>query len=78
MNVARKGYIDRKVDLDVTDADIYLANDAAIDETVSRSVPVYCRGDFVKLTITAPDPLPASITSYRWEGHYNSRGIATI
>lgn len=76
--VERKGYITRNVDLDVTDADIYLANDAAIDETTSRQVPVYCRGDFVKLKITAADPLPASITSYRWEGHYNNRGIATI
>ena len=76
--VDRHGYDPLTVDLDVTDADIYRANAAAIDETVSRKVPVYCRGDLVKLTITAPDPLPASITSYRWEGHYNTRGISVI
>ena len=76
--VARKGYVDRTIDLDVTDADIYLANSAAIDEVTTRQIPVYCRGDFVKLTISTPDPLPASITSYRWEGHYNTRGIAAI
>ena len=76
--VSRKGYADRQIDLDVTDADIYLANSAAIDEVTTRQVPVYCRGDFVKLTISTPDPLPASITSYRWEGHYNTRGIAAI
>ena len=76
--VARKGYADRQIDLDVTDADIYLANEAAIDEVTTRQIPVYCRGDFVKITISTPDPLPASITSYRWEGHYNTRGIAAI
>ena len=61
----------------MTDADIYLANSAAIDETTSREIPVYSRGDFVKLVVNAPDP-SSSITSYRWEGHYNNRGIATI
>ena len=74
----RKGYAPRNIPLEVTDADIYLANAAAIDEIVSTQVSVYCRGDFAKLTIIAPDPLPASITSYRWEGHYNNRGIAII
>ena len=78
VDVDRTGYITRTVDLDVTDADLYLANSAAIDEVVSKQIPVYSRGDFAKLTINAPDPLPASITSYRWEGHYNNRGIATI
>ena len=78
VEVDRLGYLPRTVDVNAIDADIYLADTAAIDETVSREVPVYCRGDQVKLTITAPDPLPASITSYRWEGHYNNRGIATI
>ena len=78
VEVDRTGYLPRTIDLDVTDADLYLANSAAIDETVSRQVPVYSRGDFAKLTISAPDPLPASITSYRWEGHYNNRGIATL
>ena len=78
VTVNRQGYLPRLVQLDVTDADIYLANSAAIDETTSREIPVYSRGDFVKLEVNAPDPLPSSITSYRWEGHYNNRGIATI
>ena len=78
VEVDRQGYLPRTVDLDAADADLYLANAAAIDDTVSRGIPVYCRGDLVKLTIKAPDPLPASITSYRWEGHYNNRGIAII
>ena len=78
VEVDRTGYVSRTVDLDVTDADLYLANSAAIDEVVSKQIPVYSRGDFVKLTVSTPDPLPASITSYRWEGHYNNRGIAII
>ena len=78
VEVDRTSYLPRTIDLDVTDADLYLANSAAIDETVSRQVPVYSRGDSSKLTISAPDPLPASITSYRWEGHYNNRGIAIL
>lgn len=78
VDIDRKGYDLKSVDLDVTTADIYLANAAAIDEITSKQIPVYCRGDFAELTITTPDPLPASITSYRWEGHYNNRGISTL
>lgn len=76
--IERKGYSDSTIDLDVTDADIYFADDAAIDEVTSRAIPVFCRGDFTTVTVTAPDPLPASITSYRWEGIYNDRGITVI
>jgi|TARA_R100000482_G_scaffold95098_1_gene39963 hypothetical protein len=78
VDIDRKGYEVKTVDLDVTTADIYLANSAAIDEITSKQVPVYCRGDFAELTIKTPDPLPASITSYRWEGHYNNRGISIL
>ena len=78
VDIERKGYELKSVDLDVTSADIYLANSAAIDEITSKQIPVYCRGDFAELTIKTPDPLPASITSYRWEGHYNNRGISTL
>jgi len=78
VTLSRLGYQDRTVALEVVESDIYLANTAAIDEITSREVPVYCRGDYANLTITATAPLPASITSYRWEGHYNNRGIAII
>ena len=78
VTLSRLGYQDRTVNLDVVESDIYLANSAAIDEIASREVPVYSRGDYANLTITASAPLPASITSYKWEGHYNNRGIAII
>ncbi len=78
ITLSRLGYRDRSLDLEVVQSDIYIANAAALDEIASREVPVYCRGDYANLTIRATAPLPASITSYRWEGHYNNRGIATI
>ena len=76
--VDRVGYVTREVDLDVTTSDIYFANDAAIDEVATKAIPVYSRGDLAKLTIKASGPLPSSITSYRWEGHYNNRGISFV
>ena len=78
VTVERTGYAPKSVDLDVTTSDIYFANNAAIDELATKGVPVYSRGDFSKLTVKALDPLPSSITSYRWEGHYSNRGISIV
>ena len=78
VTVERTGYLPRVIDLNVTTSDIYFANSAAIDELSTKGVPVYSRGDFSKLTIRAFDPLPSSVTSYRWEGHYNNRGISFV
>ena len=78
VTLKRQGYLDVSIDLDVTPADVYLANEAALQEVMTKALPIYCRGDLAKVTITAPDPLPASITSYSWEGHYNRRGITNI
>ena len=75
VDIERRGYDLKTVDLDTTISDIYAANSAAIDEISTQQVPVYSRGDYATLTIKASDPLPASITSYRWEGHYNNRGV---
>jgi len=75
VDIDRRGYDLKTVDLDTTIADIYAANAAAIDEISTQQIPVYSRGDYATLTIKASDPLPASITSYRWEGHYNNRGV---
>ena len=75
VDIERRGYDVKTVDLDTTIADIYSANAAAIDEISSQQIPVYSRGDYATLTIKASDPLPASITGYRWEGHYSNRGI---
>ena len=78
VTVKRLGYDDINMDLEVTDADIYLSNDPAVQEISTRAIPVFMRGDLVYLTVKASDPLPASITSYSWEGHYNNRGISLL
>jgi hypothetical protein len=78
VTVDKTGYDSVTIDLDVTPSDIYMANQAALQETTSKAIPVFSRGDFVSITIDAPDPLPASITSYSWEGHYSNRGISNI
>ena len=57
-------------------ADIYKANDAAMAGFDTREIPVFSRGDLAVVTINSPDPLPAALTSYAWEGHYSTRGIA--
>lgn len=78
VTVNKEGYTPVSIDLDVTTSDIYKANEAAVREVITKAIPVYSRGDFVTITIQAPDPLPASITSYSWEGHYSNRGISVI
>jgi hypothetical protein len=76
VDIIKQGYENHTVDLDVTDADIYKANTAALDLNSTRQIPVFSRGDMVSLVVRAPDPLPAAISSYSWEGHYSTRGIA--
>ena len=76
VDIIKQGYDNHTIDLDVTDADIYKANDAALSLNSTRQIPVFSRGDMVTLVVKAPDPLPAAITSYSWEGHYSTRGIA--
>ena len=76
VDIIKQGYQDHTIDLDVTDADIYKANSAALTLNSTRQIPVFSRGDMVTLVVKAPDPLPAAISSYSWEGHYSTRGIA--
>ena len=76
--LSRLGYTDATLDLDVQQADVYLANDPAVKDIVTRAIPVYTRGDQVGITVKSSDPLPSSITSYSWEGHYNTRGIQLL
>ena len=75
VSVEKTGYTTNSIDLDVTPADIYQANQPAVQDVTTKAVPIFSRGDFVKLTVKAPDPLPAAVTSYSWEGHYSNRGI---
>lgn len=75
-DVAQTGYLTRTVPLEMVHADIYEADTASIEEDGVRAIGVYGRGDLTRLTIKADGPLPAALTSYSWEGHYSTRGIA--
>lgn len=76
VDIEKVGYRTQSVDLDVIRADLYLANDAAVSSFDTREIPVFSRGDLATVTIKSLDPMPAALTSYSWEGHYSTRGIA--
>ena len=71
----RLGYDDITVPLEIVRSDIYLADTASIVDTATSQIPVFAQGNTSTLTILADGPLPASLTSYHWEGHYSTRGI---
>lgn len=71
----RLGYATTSIDIDIARAGLYQANSALVDEVVTKSVPIFCLGSDAKATVFADDPVPSSITSYTWQGHYNRRGI---
>lgn len=78
VSIEKTGYTTTSIDIDVTPADIYTANQPAVQTVTTKAVPIFSRGDFVNMTIKAQDPLPAAITSYSWEGHYSTRGISAL
>jgi hypothetical protein len=58
---------------EVTNANTYLANTAAIrNDNKLYSVPVYDRNTNVTLTIKSTHPAPANINYMVWEGAYNN------
>jgi hypothetical protein len=73
--IKRLGYDDITVPLEIVRSDIYLANSSSIVDSATSQIPVFAQGNTSTLTILADGPLPASLTSYHWEGHYSTRGI---
>jgi hypothetical protein len=72
------GYDSYSEEVDVTSAGFYEANTVPLEEVETRTIPVFSKGSDVTVTITADDPVPAALTSYSWQGHYNRRGIASL
>ena len=72
------GYPDQVLYFDAKVADVYLADSNPIVETSKKELPVFARGDHASVTINSLDPLPAGITGYTWQGHYNNRGITRL
>lgn len=78
VELERLGYANYLHDVDVTRAGLYKANAPALDEVVTKTVPIFCLGRDAKASIYADDPVPSAITSYAWQGHYNTRAVAKL
>ena len=78
VEIERLGYANWIADVDVTRAGLYLANSPALDEVITKTVPIYCLGRDAKASVYADDPVPSAITSYSWQGHYNKRNVAVL
>ena len=71
----RQGYQDRELPLEIIKSDIYQADSPSIIDNITSQISVMAPGQTSFLTVKAAGPLPASLTSYHWEGHYTTRGI---
>jgi hypothetical protein len=78
VEIERLGYTNWTHDIDIAQANLYLANKPAIAEVITKDVPIFCLGKDAKASIYADDPTPASITSYSWQGHYNKRDVIQL
>lgn len=74
----RLGYDPIVEEVEAKQTDVYFLGNTSMVNTATRAIPVYCRGDQLNINIRSLDPLPAGITGYTWEGHYNNRGINRI
>ena len=70
--------LDFTYDIDVAQAGLYNANSVPVAEVFTEQAPIYCKGKDVYVSIFADDPVPAALTSYNWQGHFNKRGVSSI
>jgi hypothetical protein len=77
-SIDRKGYDQIDIDLDNSPADTALANAPLVEEINRSVVHPYCLGRDLNITIKSSTPLPVTISSYAWTGHYNNRGVSII
>ena len=78
IEIDKTGWDPLTYDVDVAQSDVYLANDPMVEEVGTESVPIFSLGKICYTKIYADDPVPAAITGYSWQGHYNKRGIRII
>ena len=78
VEIERLGYANWTHDVDVARAGLYLANKPALEEVVTKDVPIFCLGKDAKASVYADDPVPSAITSYSWQGHYNKRDVIQL
>ena len=78
VGLRRLGYEDNIQLVEAKVSDVYLLDSSGLINTATKQVGVYCRGDMSNIYMLSANPLPAGITGYTWEGHYNDRGISRI
>ena len=78
VGLQRLGYEDNVQLVEAKVSDVYILGSSSLINTATKQVGVYCRGDMSNIYLSSFDPLPAGITGYTWEGHYNDRGISRI
>ncbi len=78
VEIEKLGYTNYTHNVDIARAGLYLANAPALEEVVTKTVPIFCLGRDAKASIYADDPVPSAITSYSWQGHYNKRDVLQL
>ena len=78
VEIEKLGYTNYIHNVDIARAGLYLANAPALEEVVTKTVPIFCLGRDAKASIYADDPVPSAITSYSWQGHYNKRDVLQL
>ncbi len=67
-------YVDEWYQLQpVTSADIYLADDVALNESTVFTLPIHQRSKNFTLRVFNDSPFPVSLNSMMWEGNYSPR-----
>ena len=59
-------------------ADSYLANDIAITDQSTVSIPIHQRTNNFQLRVFNDSPFPVSLNSMMWEGHYSPRNYRRL
>ena len=78
VTVKKQGWDDYVESYDVGTSDVYVTNAPILREVATITVPIFSLGRITFITLSATDPLPAAVTSYSWQGHYNKRDIAVL
>jgi hypothetical protein len=78
ITVNKLGYDPLTLSAEAPNANIYDANNTPIDEISVQPIPIFSSGNVVRVSVKCPDPFPAAVSGYSWEGHYNNRGIRAI
>ena len=78
IDISKDGYADTSFEVSTFTAGQYLSNSVPLVEVDTQPVPIFCMGDQVTCSVRAEDPMPAALTSYSWQGHFNKRAIATL